>query len=52
MWGFRAQQDALLQSLIEHWGAANPPPASFTPTSPLTDTTRNDILVRVKAGGG
>ena len=52
LWGFRAQQDALLQSLIEHWGAANPPPASFTPTSPLTDTTRNDILVRVKAGGG
>jgi D-alanyl-D-alanine carboxypeptidase/D-alanyl-D-alanine-endopeptidase (penicillin-binding protein 4) len=52
LWGFRAQQDALLQSLIEHWGAANPPPASFTPTSPLTDTIRNDILGRVKAGGG
>lgn len=52
LWGFRAQQDALLQSLIERWGAANPPPASFTPTSPLSDTTRNDILVRVKAGGG
>jgi serine-type D-Ala-D-Ala carboxypeptidase/endopeptidase (penicillin-binding protein 4) len=52
LWGFRAQQDALLQSLIEHWGAANPPPASFTPTGLLTDSARNDILVRVKAGGG
>ena len=52
LWGFRAQQDALLKSLIEHWGAADPPPASFTPTSPVSDTTRNDILVRIKAGGG
>jgi len=52
LWGVRAQQDALLQSLIERWGAANPPPASFIPTGPWTDTTRNDILVRRKAGGG
>lgn len=52
LWGFRTQQDALLKYLIEHWGAADPPPASFIPTSPLTNTTRNDILVRVKAGGG
>ena len=52
LWGFRTQQDALLQSLVEHWGAADPPPASFIPTSPWADTTRNDILVRVKAGGG
>jgi len=52
LWSFRARQDALLQSLIARWGAASPPPASFTPTSPLSDTTRNDILVRVRAGGG
>ena len=52
LWGFRTQQDALLQNLIEHWGAADPPPAAFTPTSPVTDTTRNDILIRTKAGGG
>jgi D-alanyl-D-alanine carboxypeptidase/D-alanyl-D-alanine-endopeptidase (penicillin-binding protein 4) len=52
LWGFRTQQDALLQYLIAHWGAADPPPASFIPTSPLTDTTRNDILVRTKTGGG
>ena len=52
LWGFRTQQDALLQHLIAYWGAADPPPASFIPTSPLTDTTRNDILVRTKTGGG
>jgi len=52
LWGFRTQQDALLQNLIEHWGVMYPPPASFTPTIPLTDTTRNDILMRTKAGGG
>ncbi len=52
LWGFRTQQDALLQYLIARWGAADPPPVSFTPTNPLTDTIRNDILVRTKAGGG
>jgi D-alanyl-D-alanine carboxypeptidase/D-alanyl-D-alanine-endopeptidase (penicillin-binding protein 4) len=52
LWGFRTQQDVLLQYLIAHWGAADPPPVSYTPTSPLTDTIRNDILVRTKAGGG
>ena len=52
LWGFRTQQDALLQSLIARWGAADPPPASFIPTSPLTDTIRKDVLVRVKAGRG
>lgn len=52
LWGFRTQQDALLQSLIERWGALTPPPAAFTPTSPVTDKTRNDILIRTKAGGG
>ena len=52
LWGFRTQQDVLLQYLIARWGAADPPPASFTPTNPLTDTIRNDILVRMKAGGG
>jgi len=52
LWGFRTQQDVLLQYLIARWGAADPPPVSFTPTNPLTDTIRNDILVRTKAGGG
>ena len=52
LWGFRTQQDVLLQYLIARWGAADPPPASFTPTNPLIDTIRNDILVRTKAGGG
>ena len=52
LWGFRTQQDVLLQYLIARWGAADPPPASFTPTNPLTDTIRNDILVRTKTGGG
>ena len=52
LWGFRTQQDVLLQYLIARWGAADPPPVSFTPTNLLTDTIRNDILVRTKAGGG
>jgi hypothetical protein len=52
LWGFRTQQDALLQYLIAHWGAADPPPASFIPTGPLTDTVRNDIVMRTKTGGG
>jgi D-alanyl-D-alanine carboxypeptidase/D-alanyl-D-alanine-endopeptidase (penicillin-binding protein 4) len=52
LWGFRTQQDALLQYLIAHWGAAAPPPASFTSTSPWTDTIRNDIVMRTKTGGG
>ncbi|MBM3225918.1 MAG: D-alanyl-D-alanine carboxypeptidase, partial [Candidatus Tectomicrobia bacterium] len=52
LWAFRSQQDALLQQLMERWGAADPPPVSFTPTSPLTDTSRNDILLRTKASGG
>jgi D-alanyl-D-alanine carboxypeptidase/D-alanyl-D-alanine-endopeptidase (penicillin-binding protein 4) len=52
LWSFRTQQDALLQYLIAHWGAAEPPPASFIPTSPLTDTIRNDIVMRTKTGGG
>ena len=52
LWGFRTQQDTLLQYLIAHWGAADPPPASFMPTSPLADTIRNDIVVRTKTGGG
>jgi D-alanyl-D-alanine carboxypeptidase/D-alanyl-D-alanine-endopeptidase (penicillin-binding protein 4) len=52
LWGFRTQQDALLQYLIAHWGVAEPPPASFIPTSPLTDTIRNDIVIRTKTGGG
>ena len=52
LWGFRTQQEVLLQYLIARWGAADPPPVAFTPTNPLTDTIRNDILVRTKAGGG
>jgi D-alanyl-D-alanine carboxypeptidase/D-alanyl-D-alanine-endopeptidase (penicillin-binding protein 4) len=52
LWGFRAQQDALLQYLITQWGAADPPPASFIPSSPLTDTIRNDSVMRTKTGGG
>jgi D-alanyl-D-alanine carboxypeptidase/D-alanyl-D-alanine-endopeptidase (penicillin-binding protein 4) len=52
LWGFRTQQDALLQYLIVHWGAADPPPASFISTGPLTDTVRNDIVMRTKTGGG
>jgi len=52
LWGFRTQQDALLQYLIAHWGVADPPPASFIPTSPLADTIRNDIVMRTKTGGG
>jgi D-alanyl-D-alanine carboxypeptidase/D-alanyl-D-alanine-endopeptidase (penicillin-binding protein 4) len=51
LWGFRTQQDALLQQLIERWGAADPPPSSYIPLSLLGDPARNDI-VRVKAGGG
>jgi D-alanyl-D-alanine carboxypeptidase/D-alanyl-D-alanine-endopeptidase (penicillin-binding protein 4) len=50
LWGFRSQQDALLQYLIARWGAADPPPASFSPTSPVLDAIRKDVLVRVKAG--
>jgi D-alanyl-D-alanine carboxypeptidase/D-alanyl-D-alanine-endopeptidase (penicillin-binding protein 4) len=50
--GFRMQQDALLQYLIAHWGAAAPPPTAFIPTNPWTDAIRNDILVRTKTGGG
>jgi D-alanyl-D-alanine carboxypeptidase/D-alanyl-D-alanine-endopeptidase (penicillin-binding protein 4) len=52
LWGFRTQQDTLLQYLIAHWGAADPPPASFIPTIPLSDTIRNDIVMRTKTGGG
>jgi D-alanyl-D-alanine carboxypeptidase/D-alanyl-D-alanine-endopeptidase (penicillin-binding protein 4) len=52
LWGFRAQQDALLQNLIMQWGAVESPPISFAPTSPVPDATRNDILLRTKAGGG
>jgi D-alanyl-D-alanine carboxypeptidase/D-alanyl-D-alanine-endopeptidase (penicillin-binding protein 4) len=52
LWGFRTQQDALLQYLIAHWGAAAPPPASFISTNSLTDTIRNDIVMRTKTGGG
>ena len=33
-------------------GAAAPPPVSFISTSPLTDTIRNDIVMRTKTGGG
>jgi D-alanyl-D-alanine carboxypeptidase/D-alanyl-D-alanine-endopeptidase (penicillin-binding protein 4) len=51
LWGFRTQQDILLQYLIARWGAADPPPASFIPTSLMSDTIRDDILVRTKAGG-
>jgi D-alanyl-D-alanine carboxypeptidase/D-alanyl-D-alanine-endopeptidase (penicillin-binding protein 4) len=51
LWGFRTQQDVLLQYLIARWGAADPPPASFIPTSLLADPIRNDVLVRTKAGG-
>jgi D-alanyl-D-alanine carboxypeptidase/D-alanyl-D-alanine-endopeptidase (penicillin-binding protein 4) len=50
--GFRTQQDALLQYLIAHWGAAAPPPTAFIPTSSWTDAIRNDILIRTKTGGG
>ena len=52
LWGFRTQQDALLQYLIAHWGAADPPPASFIPTGPVADTIRNDTVMRTKTGGG
>ncbi len=52
LWEFRSQQDALLQSLLEQWGAMSPPPAAFTPSTPGTEMLRNDILVRAKASGG
>src|SRR5215510_1376796 len=52
LWGFRTQQDALLQYLIAHWGAADPPPVSFIPSSPLINAIRNDIVMRSKTGGG
>ncbi len=52
LWGFRTQQDALLQHLIAQWGAAEPPPAAFIPTHSEPDSARNDILVRTKAHGG
>lgn len=58
VWGFRTQQDLLLQNLVTRWGAAEPPPPTFRPTtgfapSPaVPDFSRNDILMRAKLGGG
>lgn len=51
LWGFRAQQDALLQYLIARWGAAEPPPAAFIPGgSAIANGARKDLLVRARAG--
>lgn len=52
LWGFRSQQDALLNSLIAQWGAIAPPPPTFAPPTSEPDRVRNDILLRVKASGG
>ncbi|MGE3537079.1 MAG: D-alanyl-D-alanine carboxypeptidase [Candidatus Tectimicrobiota bacterium] len=52
LWGFRSQQDALLQHLMEYWGAMTPPPSTFTPSATGLDMLRNDIVPRAKASGG
>jgi D-alanyl-D-alanine carboxypeptidase/D-alanyl-D-alanine-endopeptidase (penicillin-binding protein 4) len=50
--GFREQQDAFLQSLMQHWGALEHPPQDFLPSGAWTESDRNDILLRTKAHGG
>src|SRR4030095_9807328 len=46
--GFREQQDALLQSLMQHWGTLEHPPQDFSPTGVWTESDRNDILLRTQ----
>lgn len=50
--GFRLQQDELLQRLLESWELADPPPADFVPKNTLSKTSRDDIVLRPRLGGG
>jgi D-alanyl-D-alanine carboxypeptidase/D-alanyl-D-alanine-endopeptidase (penicillin-binding protein 4) len=50
--GFRGQQDALLQALIDHWGAMGAPLTVFSPTSFQAGNARNDLLISGKGEGG
>jgi D-alanyl-D-alanine carboxypeptidase/D-alanyl-D-alanine-endopeptidase (penicillin-binding protein 4) len=50
--GFREQQDTLLQSLMQAWGAVESRPPDFAPMGLWTNNARTDILLRVKGEGG
>jgi D-alanyl-D-alanine carboxypeptidase/D-alanyl-D-alanine-endopeptidase (penicillin-binding protein 4) len=49
---FRANQDALLQRLVESWELADPPPMAFLPGNATMHLSRDDIVLRTRLGGG